>query len=139
MVGPFVDDSYSDCLELISELDIEASIEFTDVLLKEEWHKKSEDYDIFINTTNFDNTPVSVMEAMALGLPIVSTNVGGMPFLIDDTSDGLLVSKSNVEEMTNAIVSLLNNNHPNLALNARRKVENFSWNTNKEKWFQILK
>jgi glycosyltransferase involved in cell wall biosynthesis len=139
MVGPFVDDSYSDCLKLISELKLENSVEFTDVLLKEDWHKKSEDYDIFINTTNFDNTPVSIMEAMALGLPIVSTNVGGMPFLIDDTSDGLLVSKSNAEEMTKAIISILDNTHPNLAENARKKVENFSWDANKEKWFQILK
>ena len=139
MVGPFVDHSYNECLSLISDLKFEASIEFTDVLLKEDWHKKSENYDIFINTTNFDNTPVSIMEAMALGLPIVSTNVGGMPFLIDHASDGLLVSKSNEEEMTKAIISLLNNNRPNLAVNARKKVENFSWNTNKEKWFQILK
>ena len=139
MVGPFVDHSYNECLSLTSELKLENSVAFTDVLLKEDWHKKSEDYDVFINTTNFDNTPVSVMEAMALGLPIVSTNVGGMPFLIEDVSDGLLVSKSNAEEMTNAIVSLLNNNHINLAVNARKKVENFSWDANKEKWFQILK
>ena len=139
MVGPFVDDSYNDCLKLISELKLETSVEFTDVLLKEDWHKKSEDYDIFINTTNFDNTPVSIMEAMALGLPIVSTNVGGMPFLIDDTSDGLLVSKYNAEDMTKAIILILDNKHPNLAANARKKVENFSWDNNKEKWFQILK
>jgi glycosyltransferase involved in cell wall biosynthesis len=139
MVGPFVDDSYGDCLKLISELKLENSVEFTDVLLKEDWHKKSEDYDIFINTTNFDNTPVSIMEAMALGLPIVSTNVGGMSFLIDNTSDGLLVSKSNAEEMTKAIISILNNKNPNLTVNARKKVENFSWDVNKEKWFQILK
>ena len=79
------------------------------------------------------------MEAMALGLPVVSTNVGGMPFLIDDVSDGLLVTKSDENEMTNAILSILDNKYPNLAVNARKKVENFSWDTNKEKWFQILK
>ena len=139
MVGPFVDNSYNECLNLVSELKLENSVEFTNVLLKEDWHKKSEDYDIFINTTNFDNTPVSVMEAMALGLPVVSTNVGGMPFLIDDVSDGLLVTKSDENEMTNAILSILDNKYPNLAVNARKKVENFSWDTNKEKWFQILK
>ncbi|WP_373943529.1 glycosyltransferase [Polaribacter sejongensis] len=109
------------------------------VLLKENWHKKSEEFDIFINTTNFDNTPVSVMEAMALGLPLVSTNVGGIPFLIDDKIDGLLVSKANAEEMTNAIIAILNNTYPNLAIKAREKVTNFSWENNKEKWFQILK
>ncbi|XGA82111.1 glycosyltransferase [Polaribacter sejongensis] len=79
------------------------------------------------------------MEAMALGLPLVSTNVGGIPFLIDDKIDGLLVSKANAEEMTNAIIAILNNTYPNLAIKAREKVTNFSWENNKEKWFQILK
>jgi glycosyltransferase involved in cell wall biosynthesis len=38
--------------------------------------------DIFLNTTNVDNTPVSVLEAMASGLCVVSTNVGGIPYLL---------------------------------------------------------
>ena len=139
MVGPFVDNSYNECLKLVKELNLESSIEFTNVLLKEDWHKKSEDFDIFINTTNFDNTPVSVMEAMALGLPVVSTNVGGIPFLVEDKKDGLLVDKENEEQLTNSIISILNNEFPDLSINARAKVENFSWETNKEKWFQILK
>ncbi|ARV05515.1 glycosyl transferase family 1 [Polaribacter sp. SA4-10] len=139
MVGPFVDDSYKKSLELFKTLGLEDSIELTNVLLKEEWHEKSKDYDIFINTTNFDNTPVSVMEAMALGLPIVSTNVGGLPFLVENKIDGLLVDKENVDEMTNAIKAILNNKYPNLAFNARQKVEGFSWGNNKEKWLEILK
>jgi glycosyltransferase involved in cell wall biosynthesis len=138
MVGPFVDDSYSQCLKLISELKLESSVEFTDVLLKEDWHKKSEDFDVFINTTNFDNTPVSVMEAMALGLTIVSTNVGGMPFLINDKSDGLLVDKNNAEQMTNAITEILKNNNLELAQNARKKVESFDWSIVRNKWLAIL-
>jgi glycosyltransferase involved in cell wall biosynthesis len=139
MVGPFVDKSYDDCLKLISELKLENSVVFTNVLLKEDWHKKSEDYDIFINTTNFDNTPVSVMEAMALGLPVVSTNVGGIPFLINDKVDGLLVEKSNSKDMTKAIISILKKNHSDLDINARKKVGNFNWKKNKDKWIKLLK
>ena len=139
MVGPFVDNSYDECLKLISELKLETSVEFTDVLLKENWHKKSEDYDVFINTTNFDNTPVSVMEAMALGLPIVSTNVGGLPFLINNEEDGLLVDKNEAKKMTKAIIYLLNGNFPDLSKNARMKVENFDWEIVRNKWVEILK
>jgi glycosyltransferase involved in cell wall biosynthesis len=138
MVGPFVDNSYNECLSLISELKIENSVEFTDVLLKEDWHKKSEDYDIFINTTNFDNTPVSVMEAMALGLPVVSTNVGGMPFLITDKKDGILVDNNNPLQMKNAITDILNANNTKLAQNARNKVESFDWSIVRNKWLTIL-
>ncbi|OAD46122.1 glycosyltransferase family 4 protein [Polaribacter atrinae] len=139
MVGPFVDTSYTDCVKLVSELKLENSVEFTGVLLKEDWHKKSQEFDVFINTTNFDNTPVSVMEAMALGLPIVTTNVGGIPFLIDDKIDGLLVFKSNAKEMADAIITILNNTYPNLAVIARSKVERFSWDNNKDKWFKVLR
>jgi len=139
MVGPFVDDSYEKCLKLVKDLKLENSVEFTNVLLKEDWHKKSEDFDIFINTTNFDNTPVSVMEAMALGLPIVSTNVGGMPFLIEDKIDGLLVEKDNLDQMVNAIISILKSKYPKLSLKAREKVVTFDWNVVKNQWIKILK
>ena len=139
MVGPFVDHSYNECLNLVSELKLENSVAFTDVLLKEDWHKKSEDYDIFINTTNFDNTPVSVMEAMALGLPVVSTNVGGMSFLISNEEDGLLVDKNDAKKMTRAIIYLLNGNVSYLSKNARMKVETFDWENVRNKWLEILK
>ena len=46
--------------------------------------------DVFLNTTNYDNTPVSVLEAMACGLPLVSTNVGGIPYLLEDGKTALL-------------------------------------------------
>jgi len=138
MVGPFVDNSHRKTLALLKEYKLEDSVEFTDVLLKEDWHKKSINYDIFINTTNFDNTPVSVMEAMALGLPVVSTNVGGIPYLIENKKDGLLVNKENSKEMAAAIIEVLQGKYPNLAIEARKKVEGFSWVANKDKWLKIL-
>lgn len=139
MVGPFVDNSYNECIDLVDKLNLQESIEFTNVLLKEDWHKKSENFDIFINTTNFDNTPVSVMEAMALGMPVVSTNVGGIPFLLNNKVDALLVPKEDAKKMASTIVSLLEASYPNMSINARRKVEQFNWENNKEKWFEILK
>ena len=53
--------------------------------------------DIFLNTTNIDNTPVSVLEAMACGLCVVSTNVGGMPYLLEHEHDALLVEPDDPE------------------------------------------
>ena len=58
---------------------------------KSSWINLSKDCDIFINTTNYDNMPISVIEAMALGLPIVSTNAGGLKYFHDDGEDALLV------------------------------------------------
>lgn len=138
MVGPEKDDSYEITKQLIADYNLQDDIELTGVLPKEEWHKKAEDYDIFINTTNFDNTPVSIMEAMALGLPVVSTNVGGLPYLLDTNIDGILVERENAKAMGEIIINLLEDNNQNLAKNARKKVESFSWLNVKDKWFSIL-
>lgn len=138
MVGPFLDISYYQTLELIKKYNLEDSVEITGVLSKKEWHKRSEDYDIFINTTNYDNTPISVIESMALGLPVVSTNVGGMPYLINNYFDGILVNKNNPIEMSNAIVDIIEGKFPFLQKNAREKAELFDWDIVKNKWKEIL-
>lgn len=138
MVGPGKDASFEASRNLAKELNIIDSVEFTGVLPKEEWHKKAKDFDLFINTTNFDNTPVSVMEAMALGLPVVSTNVGGMPFLINHTIDGILVDKENENQMATAIIKIIEDNNLSLALQGRKKAESFAWSEVKQKWNQIL-
>ena len=140
MVGPEKDNSYEVCKALVKSLKLENHVEFTGLLSKQEWHKKAEDYNIFINTTNIDNAPVSVMEAMALGLPIVSTNVGGMPFLIDNNQDGILVEPDKKEIFVNSIRQIIN--HPefakSLTIKARKKVEQFDWKTIKYKWIELL-
>ena len=138
MIGPAKDDSFQQVKDKVASYGLEEDVEYTGVLSKEAWHKRSEECDIFINTTNFDNTPVSVMEAMALVLPVVSTNVGGMPYLIDSEKDGILVKKENPQAMTDAICSLLNGDFDSLATNARSKAESFAWRNVKKKWFEIF-
>lgn len=139
MVGPDKENLIDDCKKHASELNVE--VEFTGKLAKEEWVALSKDYNVFINTTHFDNTPISVIEAMALGLPIVSTNVGGIPFLLTDYENGLLVSDSDVNGMTDAIIEIFNNEilREKITINARNTVESFDWNVIKQKWFEILK
>jgi len=138
MIGPDKDGTLEDVKQLINKYHLNESLEITGVLSKKEWHEKSENYDIFINTTNVDNTPISVIEAMALGLPVVSTNVGGMPYLIQHNEDGVLVEKNNPSAMTTEICKILEENKYSLAINARKKVENFDWNIVKSKWIEIL-
>jgi len=140
MVGPDKDGTLASCKDLATNYGIERSIRFTGVLSKQEWHMLSSDYDIFINTTNIDNTPVSVIEAMALGLPVVSTNVGGLPFLLEDGEDALLVNSDNPQEMTDAICRLIEDSKLSgkLSTKAREKVELFDWNKVKLLWNELL-
>ncbi|MGJ8551112.1 glycosyltransferase family 4 protein [Winogradskyella wichelsiae] len=109
-------------------------------LTKAEWITLAKDYNVFINTTNFDNMPVSVIEAMALGLPIVSTNVGGMPFLIEDGVDGVLVPPHNAEAFVEAILTLRTDAKGTTAMvtKARDKVTLFDWDCLKARWKAVL-
>ena len=120
------------------ELDV--NVCFTNRLSKEDWVKLSEDFDFFINTTHFDNTPVSVMEAMALGLPVISTNVGGIPFLVKHNENAILVEANDSHAMTNAILSLINDNAKGFYLvkNARIFVEQMDWDIVKNEWKELL-
>lgn len=138
MIGPEIDGSMSKAKLLAKEKKL--NITFTGKLSKNEWIKMSEEHNVFINTTDFDNMPVSIIEAMALGLPIVSTNVGGMPYLIEHNLDGLLVPPRNVDLMVESLIIIKNNNsiREKLVANARLKVEQFDWKKVKPLWEYIL-
>lgn len=138
MVGPDKDGSMETTKQYANELDV--TVNFTNRLSKEEWIHLSQESDFFINTTHFDNTPISVMEAMALGLPVVSTNVGGIPFLLTHNENAILVNDGDIDAMTNAIIELLNDHEKAvlIARNARFFVEQMDWAIVKEKWSSLL-
>jgi L-malate glycosyltransferase len=139
MVGPDKDGSMKVCKKLAESLNL--NVNFTDKLSKNDWLELSKSHNIFINTTHFDNAPVSVIEAMALGLPVISTNVGGIPFLLNDNDNALLVSKNSVSEMVFAIQTIIENPKQTKAIvnNARLLSETFDWKNVKNNWNEILK
>ena len=139
MVGPDSDGSLALVKQLAKNLNV--NVRFTGKLSKKEWLELAKDYNIFINTTNFDNMPVSVIEAMALGLPIVSTNVGGMSYLISNGNDGLLVEPNDEVKFVTAIKKLVDQptETEQMVVNARKKVEQFDWEVIKHSWIKIIK
>lgn len=139
MVGPFKDISESQWKKIEEKYKVKPVL--TGRLSKEEWINLSSDFGVFINTTNVDNMPVSVIEAMALGLPVVSTNVGGLPFLLEDNKDAILVESNNEVQMAEAIFKLIENTElaKKISINARKKVEQFDWQIVKNQWKEILK
>ena len=130
MVGPDKSDSSLERMQMLAtQLSVKDHVTITGGVAREQVPNWLDQGDIFINTTNFDNTPVSVIEAMACGLPVVTTNVGGIPWLIEDGVDGLLVPPDDPESIAQAIHRVLT--EPglagNLSQNARQKAESFDW------------
>ncbi|MBP7997650.1 MAG: glycosyltransferase [Chloroflexi bacterium] len=96
--------------------------------------------DIFINTANVDNTPISVMEAMACGLCVISTNVGGIPYMLKNEQDALLVKPNDPTAMAQAVKRVLqiDNLSQQLSTTARRKVEAMDWACILPQWEILL-
>jgi glycosyltransferase involved in cell wall biosynthesis len=141
MIGPDKGDgSLKATLDKVEQLDLNNSIRIVKGVPKTQVPLELAKGDIFINTTNYDNTPVSVIEAMACGLCVVSTNVGGIPWLIEEGVDGLLVPPDDPESMAQAIIRLFS--EPGLAgklsKNALKKTRSFDWSVIIPLWDEVL-
>jgi glycosyltransferase involved in cell wall biosynthesis len=141
IVGPDKGDGTLEKLQqLIDDFEIVDQVSLVGAIPKFEVPTRMSEYDIFINTTNVDNTPVSVIEAMASGLCIVSTNVGGIPYLLTHEHDALLVPPNDPEAMAAAVRRILTD--PGLAerlsRNARATAEQFDWVHILPQWEDLL-
>lgn len=140
MVGPDKDGSLDEFITYAGSKGVSGSIKIKGILLKEEWIRLSSEYDFFINTTNFDNTPVSVIEAMALGMLIVSTNPGGIPFLLEADREAKLVDTGNSGAMVQAIGLMIEHKAAAASMSraARKKAETFDSPQIINLWKEIL-
>ena len=140
MVGPDKDDSLNDCRKLVANLGLQDYVVFTGRLSKKEWVQLAKTHDIFINTTNADNLPVSVIEAMALGMIVISTNVGGMPYLVRDDVNGLLVDVNDIADMANKVIHVCGDTSPaeKLSTNAFTTSKQFDCAVVMQQWCNLL-
>jgi glycosyltransferase involved in cell wall biosynthesis len=95
--------------------------------------------DIFVNSSIVDNQPVSVLEAFAAGLPVVSTWTGDIAAMVRSGETGLTVAPGDPAAMVKAVASLLED--PKRALlmanRARREVEKYTWPHVREAWAAV--
>lgn len=138
MVGPKKDESYEEVIQYAETNKL--GVEFTGKLSKKKWTALAKSKNVFINTTHYDNTPISVIEAMALGLPIISTNVGGIPYLIEHNENGYLVNDSDSKAMAMQIEAIFKGKSTvdQVVLAARIHVSEFDWEKVKIQWFKLF-
>lgn len=142
MVGPDRGDgSLERTQQLAAELGVLGRVTFVGPVPKAEVPKWLASGDVFLNTTRIDNTPVSLLEAMACGLCVVSTSVGGIPYLVAEGENALLVPSDDEAAMASAVSDILT--QPDLAqhlsTSARRLTEAFDWGTVLPQWETLFK
>lgn len=134
------DDLYSTLRKKVEEWQLEEQVVFTgyaDHTMKLDLASKC---DMYICTNKVDNAPVSVVEMMCLGLPVITTNVGGIPYLVKDGETGLLVNDDDAEAMAAAIEMIYS--QPGLGKEIAGRAFLFSRRFNAEevleKWMQLF-
>jgi glycosyltransferase involved in cell wall biosynthesis len=95
--------------------------------------------DVFVNSSTVDNQPVSVLEAFAAGLPVVSTPTGDIANMVRDGETGLLVPAGDPAAMAKAVISLLEDSDRAAALarRARNEVEKYAWAHVRDRWAAV--
>lgn len=126
--------------KMVSESNLSAAVSFPGFLDAEGKAQAFSESDIFLNTNRADNMPVSVVEACAYGLPVVSTNVGGLPDLISQGENGLLVENENVCEMVEAVKLLLENSDTakKISRGGRALAECSDWTAVRADWEKLF-
>ena len=129
-----------DMLELLArQLDVGDRVHFTGHLDNAELPALYQRAAIAVNASRIDNMPIALLEAMASGVPIVSTGVGGIPHLVEHGKTALLVPAGDPVAMAAAIVRLLENRQLALALRAAgiAAAGQYAWPVVRAKWFSL--
>ncbi len=141
MVGPVKDDSLSRTLAAADALGVRERITIIPGVPKAAVPAELAQGDIFLNTTDADNQPVSVLEAMASGLCVVSTNAGGLPHLIRHGVDGLLCPPGDVDALATAVQEVLTmpGLSARLSAGACERVVQMDWSAVLPQWEQLFR
>jgi L-malate glycosyltransferase len=96
--------------------------------------------DILVNSSRADNMPHCLIEAFAAGLPVVTTAVGGIPYVVEDETTGLHVPCDDPRALADAVIRLLRD--PMLAERLVRNAyaesqERYSWSAARAAWVQL--
>jgi glycosyltransferase involved in cell wall biosynthesis len=95
--------------------------------------------DIFLSSSEIDNMPVSIIEAFASGLPVVTTDAGGIPFIVTDGKTGLLTRRGDHEALAACAIRLLEDGAlaEEIAQNAREECRKYSWAAVRDEWLRL--
>lgn len=125
---------------LAEELNLK-NIEFRGPVLPEKMPAIYDQADIYLNSPNIDNMPNSIIEAFSCGLPVVSTNAGGIPYIVENEKTGLLVEVNDHEALARAAIRILESDKlaQDIIANARRECIKYSWANVRGQWLETYR
>jgi glycosyltransferase involved in cell wall biosynthesis len=129
-----------DTRKLVADLHL-TGVNFTGVASRQEIGKYYDQADIFINASWLDNMPLSVIEAFASGVPVVTTSPECMPYLVEHERNGLLSPVGDEKSLAANVIRLLRDPAlaARLAQNAHHESRNYTWEAVREHWLNTYR
>jgi L-malate glycosyltransferase len=129
-----------DIRNLVREMKL-TGVDFKGVAARSEIGRFYNEADIFINASRLDNMPVSILEAFASGMPVVSTEPEGMRYVVEPGRTGLLSAPGDAAALAQNVIRLLQDSElaGRLVLNARQEVQRYSWPVVRGQWLDIYR
>jgi L-malate glycosyltransferase len=123
---------------LVDELKLQA-VNFAGVIPHKDIGGCYDRADIFINASNLDNMPVSILEAFASGTPVISTAPEGMRYVVDDGRTGLLSPPNDAPALAKNVMRLLREPElaHRLAENAFEESKRYDWSVVRQQWLEL--
>jgi glycosyltransferase involved in cell wall biosynthesis len=124
--------------KLARELDLRHT-RFTGRVAPASMHELYDAADIYLNSPDIDNMPGSIIESFAAGLPVVTTNAGGIPYIVTDGETGLLVQRGDDEAMAACAIRLLADDGlaQKLVSRAHAECSKYSWARVRDEWLKL--
>lgn len=125
--------------QLVGELGLLDSVTFLGRLERHEIVALYHSAHAMLNPSRVDNMPNSVLEALACGIPVVSTNVGGVPYIVEDGKTALLVPPDDPRQMAHALVRLCTDSKLRASLSemGRLAVRQYAWREVRPRWLSL--
>lgn len=108
-------------------------------------HDKMKDFlqqnDIFLSAPKADNMPMSILEAYNTGVLVISSNVGGVPYILNDNETGLLFESDDAEELSAKMIQAVENEQYTIEMiqNAYQSLDMYKWENIKDKLLEIYR
>ena len=123
-------------MQLAKEMNLH-NVNFTGKVDNKEIHTLLDQADIFLSAPTVDNMPVSILESMNSGLLVISSRVGGVPYMIDDGKTGLLFDSDDNVQLSERMLSAVRKPETTRGIveRARQEVGRYRWANIKEKLY----
>ena len=130
----------NDICDLVKEMKL-TGVDFKGVAGRTEIGRFYDGADIFINASHLDNMPVSILEAFASGMPVITTEPESMRYLVEHERTGLLSPPGDAEALAWNVVRVLRDAElaGRLVSNAREEFQRYAWPVVRQQWLEVYR